>query len=410
MKAFEKLYADTLAKLEVAEKKLERSERERAESDRMYLLTCDVLTKAMGGPDTCKEYGQNSPMPSISNNAAACITRLLKENADLERWRQNIGQDICEGALVPTSLLDATRQALHEVARFHPALDNKPPSYGVWEMLRKEVDRLRLECEKFRKDYAIFEEVSPPDVKRSTFAEWCFYAWSREDERKQEIERLQLALKAERDDALKMSLDREELQLRIQDLERQLQNKCPSDCRAMAELSADPAYRKYLDESKRPDVMRIEVQTDPTIKRLKERIAELERLTEGGPQLNESQKREISDYARMESRSTAAEWIKTSSHMIEAINDLMRQAYAAGKKCCCPGCEAWTTKQSMTPPQRQRLTKLAKRVGRFRLAEHILPSDEKTDLRKPVIRLARLAEEELCKFVDKLLSNEETSA
>lgn len=60
------------------------------------------------------------------------------ENA--ERYANDMLQDTYEGAYVPTSLRDCLVQALTEVAPNHPVLKAKPPSYGVWEKLRKELD------------------------------------------------------------------------------------------------------------------------------------------------------------------------------------------------------------------------------------------------------------------------------
>ena len=40
------------------------------------------------------------------------------------------------------------------------------------------------ERDQLLKHYAIFEEVSPPDVPRSTFVKWCFEAWSNKDKDK----------------------------------------------------------------------------------------------------------------------------------------------------------------------------------------------------------------------------------
>jgi len=40
--------------------------------------------------------------------------------------------------------------------------------------------KLQKEIARFRDDYSIFEELSPPDVSRKTFVKWCFDAWERE--------------------------------------------------------------------------------------------------------------------------------------------------------------------------------------------------------------------------------------
>ena len=38
---------------------------------------------------------------------------------------------------------------------------------------KREADELA----RFRHDYALFEELAPPDVPRETFVAWCFSAW-----------------------------------------------------------------------------------------------------------------------------------------------------------------------------------------------------------------------------------------
>ena len=36
------------------------------------------------------------------------------------------------------------------------------------------------EIERLQRDYALFEELAPPDVPRAEFVRWCFEAWERE--------------------------------------------------------------------------------------------------------------------------------------------------------------------------------------------------------------------------------------
>lgn len=36
---------------------------------------------------------------------------------------------------------------------------------------------LIAEVTQLREDYAIFEELSPPDIPRKEFVRWCFEAW-----------------------------------------------------------------------------------------------------------------------------------------------------------------------------------------------------------------------------------------
>jgi hypothetical protein len=119
--------------------------------------------------------------------------------------------------------------------------------------------------------------------------------------------------------------------------------------------------------------------------------------------LNPAQEKEVADVVG---------WGEKGVVLVRIVNRLMREAYAAGKTCCCPGCEAWDKERKqnhMTSGQRRLLTKLAKRLGRLRIAEHILPNDnEKQNLREQVIPAARMAEDELCNFVDGLLDGEGT--
>ena len=39
------------------------------------------------------------------------------------------------------------------------------------------------ELKRMKRDYELFEELSPPDVPRRDFVKWCFDAWERECER-----------------------------------------------------------------------------------------------------------------------------------------------------------------------------------------------------------------------------------
>lgn len=52
------------------------------------------------------------------------------------------------------------------------------------------VEKLDDEVERLRRDYAIFEELSPPDVPRKTFVNWCYKAWEQSQEMNAELERL----------------------------------------------------------------------------------------------------------------------------------------------------------------------------------------------------------------------------
>jgi len=63
-----------------------------------------------------------------------------KEAEQLRRYNTDQLQDRCENAYVETSRWDAALQALAEVAPDHPLLKGGHPSYGVWTMMRKQLD------------------------------------------------------------------------------------------------------------------------------------------------------------------------------------------------------------------------------------------------------------------------------
>lgn len=47
-------------------------------------------------------------------------------------------------------------------------------------------DAAEAELAWFRRVYSLFEEMSPPDVPRPEFVKWCFEAWEKQCEQKQE--------------------------------------------------------------------------------------------------------------------------------------------------------------------------------------------------------------------------------
>jgi hypothetical protein len=46
---------------------------------------------------------------------------------------------------------------------------------------------LAAENARLKRDYALFEEMSPPDMPREEFVRWCYQAWANRDE---EIDKL----------------------------------------------------------------------------------------------------------------------------------------------------------------------------------------------------------------------------
>lgn len=50
------------------------------------------------------------------------------------------------------------------------------------------------EIERLHRDYSLLEELSPPDVSRAEFVQWCYDAWHNQRKRTLEIVRLRLVL------------------------------------------------------------------------------------------------------------------------------------------------------------------------------------------------------------------------
>lgn len=46
-----------------------------------------------------------------------------------------------------------------------------------YDLAIKELQAERLEVSRLKKDYALFEELSPPDMPKEVFARWCFEAF-----------------------------------------------------------------------------------------------------------------------------------------------------------------------------------------------------------------------------------------
>ena len=65
-----------------------------------------------------------------------------------------------------------------------PPLDRSIITRHLIEMEngRLRIRDLEAEVERLRRDYALFEELSPPDVPRATFVAWCFRAWEEANE------------------------------------------------------------------------------------------------------------------------------------------------------------------------------------------------------------------------------------
>ena len=75
------------------------------------------------------------------------------------------------------------------------------------EILFCERGALKAEVNRLKRDYAVFEELSPPDMPREIFAKWCFDAYDKDVEQgqqigalKSEVERLRKAMGECRDE------------------------------------------------------------------------------------------------------------------------------------------------------------------------------------------------------------------
>lgn len=79
------------------------------------------------------------------------LAKMTSRALAAERYANDMLQDTYEGAYVPTTLRDALVQALSEVAPDHPALKAKPPSYGVWQMLRLRLNEVTKERDELLK-------------------------------------------------------------------------------------------------------------------------------------------------------------------------------------------------------------------------------------------------------------------
>jgi hypothetical protein len=95
-----------------------------------------------GANSDCQVYDYERVVAKLDALLKKTPEGMGKKIADMRQHALNISQDGMEGALVETSILDAHRQALHEVCPTHPVLKGKPPSFGVWEAQRRELDSM----------------------------------------------------------------------------------------------------------------------------------------------------------------------------------------------------------------------------------------------------------------------------
>ena len=95
---------------------------------------------------------------SLNERLAAATKRAEAAEAELDvarRETSQLVQDACEGAMVPVSLLDNVKHALHEVDPYNPALLGYAPSFGVWETLMRERDAAREEARENYEDCTV---------------------------------------------------------------------------------------------------------------------------------------------------------------------------------------------------------------------------------------------------------------
>lgn len=71
-----------------------------------------------------------------------CLLLHKDNEAKLIRYNADQIQDRCENAYVEVSRWDAALQALAEVAPEHPLLKGGHPNYGVWTMMRKQLESI----------------------------------------------------------------------------------------------------------------------------------------------------------------------------------------------------------------------------------------------------------------------------
>lgn len=97
-------------------------------------------------------------------------------------WVLLTGWAIAEIKLLKKELA-AAKERLCVMVRDHNELGCSIASALDWsaegEPFADIIRRDRAELRRFRKDYELFEEISPPDVLRRQFVRWCFEAWEK---------------------------------------------------------------------------------------------------------------------------------------------------------------------------------------------------------------------------------------
>jgi len=130
-----------------------------------------------GGRTICiassKEYGRIKGLKKV---LAGYAPALFAEVQKMHRFATDVYQDDCENAYVQTTIHDATRQALAEVAPDHPMLKMPVPSYGVWESQQEEIKKLQDENDKMLSilDQCVnaINEARPESVEREDLVKY----------------------------------------------------------------------------------------------------------------------------------------------------------------------------------------------------------------------------------------------
>ncbi len=133
--------------------------------------------------------GLPSVMPDKGHGVIQDAYNLHERCMLAERARAQLVQDSCENALVPVSLLDHVKQALHAIQPDHPALLDYAPSFGVWETLsrqrnaaqesaRQHYEDCTIAIQRAEKAEQMLAEIAARDGCYGLYEDWV--KWSRD--------------------------------------------------------------------------------------------------------------------------------------------------------------------------------------------------------------------------------------
>ncbi len=107
------------------------------------------------------------------------IPEVVQENAATQENNRALTAKI---ERLERELADRTKKLNDSVGDHHElscsiasALDWEDNDVPFDEIVRRD----RAELKRFRRQYELFEEISPPDVDRKEFVRWCFEAWEK---------------------------------------------------------------------------------------------------------------------------------------------------------------------------------------------------------------------------------------